>query len=212
MREIELLYLRDLAIKHLPESERLKVIARTEEIRGVGPLHVTSSLKGYSDIGMAVSAVETTASLLFDAIVDYPLKLNELDFGDIKGYENYIRESGQKLADVAGFALPVWLTENHNPEALTLQQEVDSLRVEIERLKAENKGLRKADDPRQIRNMAKAIYGIAVEKYRYDPSLQRNAATGAMSTAAEKKGVKITQGTIKRYIDQGKQYLDEDGE
>lgn len=109
-------------------------------------------------------------------------------------------------------------TEVLQSENQHLHQEMEALKAEVEQLRAENAELKavgerqeKTDDPRQIKNMAKAIYGMAINKYQYNPELQRNTATSVIQRALEKQGIQLDRDTIKRYIDTGKSAFEEDG-
>lgn len=102
-------------------------------------------------------------------------------------------------------------TEVLQSENQHLHQEMEALKAEVEHLKAENEKLGRSDDTRQIKNMAKVIYGMAVSRYQYNPELQRNEATGVIVRAMQTQGIQTTASTIKRYIDTGKTALEEDG-
>lgn len=114
-------------------------------------------------------------------------------------------------------ALAAQMNDEPDPKALQeenqrLRQDLETLKAEVERLQDENQKLKKDDDTRQIKNMAKVIYGMALSKYQYNPELQRNGATGVIARAMQAQGIQTTPSTIKRYIDTGKTALEEDGE
>ncbi len=61
------------------------------------------------------------------------------------------------------------------------------------------------------KSMLKLIIGMAMHSYKYDPTKERNSATGtninSIKAALEKNGIRIDDDTIRKYLTEAKEFI-----
>jgi hypothetical protein len=115
---------------------------------------------------------------------------------DLKKFLETLREHGvERDALVQGYAEMLQVQKRHNAE---LQTRLDEI--------AGTKPTKIAKDlpPRERETVLKLILGMAMAFYGYDRQNLRNAAISQIKSDLELKGIKMDDGTIRKYLDEAK--------